>query len=129
MIYVYYRVNCRSSKKTFAWFTKYNIEIQKLKINKITKKDLLFLLESSNNGIYYIIKRPGKNRLKVTEILNEMMEMTLNEALDFLLSNSEIIPTPIIIGDKNCLIGYNEDEIRQFLPKKLRREKFVIKQS
>lgn len=49
------------------------------------------------------------------------MDMTLNEALDYLLSNSDLLPTPIIMDGKNFLIGYNENEIRKFLPKELRR--------
>ena len=52
-----------------------------------------------------------------------MMDMTLNEALDYLLSNSDLLPTPIIMDEKNFLIGYNENEIRKFLPKKLRRSR------
>lgn len=123
MIYVYYRGGCTSSRKAFVWFKKYGIKIEKKKLSKLSKHELLELLTSSDEGISYIIKRPGKNRLYISKVLEEMMDMTLNEALDYLLSNSDLLPTPIIMDEKNFLIGYNENEIRKFLPKELRRSR------
>ncbi|MFQ6324407.1 ArsC/Spx/MgsR family protein [Lactococcus garvieae] len=43
--------------------------------------------------------------------------LSFNEALDFVLSHTYILQAPIIIDGNNYLIGYNEDEIRKFLPK------------
>ena len=36
-----------------------------------------------------------------------------------------VLQTPIIIDGNNYLIGYNEDEIRKFLPKEYRRHRLL----
>nr|WP_285004996.1 ArsC/Spx/MgsR family protein [Lactococcus garvieae] len=51
--------------------------------------------------------------------------LSFNEALDFVLSHPYVLQTPIIIDGKNYLIGYNEDEIRKFLPKEYRRHRLL----
>lgn len=123
MIQIYYRENCSSSKQVFSWFRKYDIKFNKKKIDYINKHDLLLLLASSDEGITYIIKRSERNNIKVGRLLEKMMDMTLNEALDFLLLNKDLIATPISIERNNYLVGYNKNEIRKFLPKELRRYK------
>lgn len=121
MIKIYYRGSCGSSKRTFSWFEKYNIEFQKQQISKMTKADLMKLLILSEEGIQDIVKRPGKSSSYVREGLDFMMNLSFNEAIDFLLLHPYILQTPIIIDGNNHLIGYNEDEIRKFLPKEYRR--------
>jgi len=57
MIKVYYRGSCGSSRRAFAWFEKYNITIQKQQISKITRSDLIKLLQHSDEGLKSIVKR------------------------------------------------------------------------
>ena len=42
--------------------------------------------------------------------------MTLNDALFYIQAHSEVLRTPIIISQKKILVGFNSDDIRQFIP-------------
>ena len=121
MIRIYYRASCNSSRRAVAWFEKYGIEVQKYKISELNRKELVKLLSNSDEGILDIVKHSGKISLDVNKAINYMMDMTFNKALDFLLSHTILLQTPIILEENNWLVGYNEDEIRKFLPKEYRR--------
>ena len=123
MIRIYYRGSCFSSKRAFAWFEKYNIHVEKKRISKLDKKELIELLSLSNEGLKEILKSAGRSSKGVQELIDRVMGLSFNESLDFLIAHPEILQTPIIMGDNKLLIGYNEDEIRQFLPKEYRRRR------
>ncbi|MFK4881504.1 MULTISPECIES: ArsC/Spx/MgsR family protein [Lactococcus] len=55
-----------------------------------------------------------------------MEYLSFSEALDFLISHPHLFQTPIITNDHTPLIGYNENEIRKFLPKEYRRYRLKI---
>ena len=117
MIEVYYRSNCGSSRRALEWFQSYNIEVQKYKITSLNKKDLFKLLKLSDGGIEGIIKKSQNNDFKTNKKLISLMEMTFNDALYFLISHPGLLRTPIIFDDRKCMIGYNSEEIRCFIPK------------
>ncbi|WP_333493814.1 MULTISPECIES: ArsC/Spx/MgsR family protein [Lactococcus] len=123
MIKVYYRGSCGSSRRAFSWFEKYNLNVQKQQISKMTRNDLVKLLQLSDEGLKDIVKRPGKSSSEVRDALKYMERLSFNEALDFLISHPYVLQTPIIMDKHNHLIGYNEDEIRKFLPKEYRRHR------
>nr|WP_238582727.1 ArsC/Spx/MgsR family protein [Lactococcus garvieae] len=89
----------------------------------MTRNDLVKILKDSDEGLIDIVKRPGKSSMEVKEALRYMEYLSFNEALDFLLTHPYVLQTPIIIDDHSLLIGYNEDEIRKFLPKAYRRHR------
>ncbi|SFL56531.1 ArsC/Spx/MgsR family protein [Lactococcus garvieae] len=124
MIKIYYRGSCGSSRRAISWFEKYNIEVQKHQISKMTRNDLVKLLKHSDEGLIDILKRPGKSSTEVKDALRYMELLSFNEALDFLLSHPYVLQTPIIMDERDHLIGYNVDEIRKFLPKEYRRHNF-----
>ncbi|MDT2528068.1 ArsC/Spx/MgsR family protein [Lactococcus petauri] len=125
MIKVYFRGGCGSSRRAFSWFEKYNINVQKYQISKMTRNNLIKLLQLSDEGLKDIIKRPGKSRSEVRDAITYIELLSFNEALDFILSHPYVFQTPIILEGNNHLIGYNEDEIRKFLPKEYRRHRLL----
>ena len=125
MIKVYYRGSCGSSRRAFSWFEKYNMDVQKYQISKITRTDLVKLLQLSEEGINDIVKRPGKSSAEVRGALKYMELLSFNDALNFIISHPYVLQTPIIMDEHSCLIGYNEDEIRKFLPKEYRRHQLL----
>ena len=124
MIKIYYKGSCGSSRRAISWFEKYNIDVQKQQISKMNRNDLVKLLKHSDEGLIDILKRPGKSSTEVKYALKYMELLSFNEALDFLLSHPYVLQTPIIMDERNHLIGYNVDEIRKFLPKDYRRHNF-----
>lgn len=125
MIKVYYRGSCGSSRRAFSWFKKYNIDVQKYQISKITRTDLVKLLQLSEEGINDIVKRPGKSSTEVKEALQYMELLSFNDALNFIISHPYVLQTPIIMDEHSYLNGYNEYEIRKFLPKEYRRHQLL----
>lgn len=126
MIKLYYRGGCGSSQRALSWFKKYNIDVKQQQINKITADDLLKLLHLSDEGFNEVVKRSGKNGTKIKRALDYIEHLSFNEAVNFLLLHPNILQTPIIINDDNHLIGFNDDEIRKFLPPKYRRHRLQI---
>ncbi|MGY3732830.1 hypothetical protein GHI93_00290 [Lactococcus hircilactis] len=49
------------------------------------------------------------------------MQMTTSKLVDYCLEHPEILREPICIDDKHLLVGYNGNEIQQFLPRIVRR--------
>ncbi|GFO52429.1 hypothetical protein ikelab_17040 [Lactococcus garvieae] len=70
MIKVYYRGSCGSSRRAFAWFEKYNIDVEKQQISKMTRSDLIKLLQHSDEGLKSIVKRPGRAAQKLKMLYN-----------------------------------------------------------
>lgn len=121
MIKLYYRSRCSSSTKAIDWFKKYKIDVRIKSCNSITREELIVVLSSTENGTSDIIKQFTRVKDDDKYKINSIQNMSLNEAIDFIKQNTGLLKTPIIIGDKGVLIGYNENRIRIFLSKKYRR--------
>ena len=46
--------------------------------------------------------------------------MSIQELYKVIQDNPGMLRRPIIVDDKRLQVGYNEDEIRRFLPKEIR---------
>ncbi|UKI48962.1 MAG: hypothetical protein L6U99_09045 [Clostridium sp.] len=46
--------------------------------------------------------------------------MSFNEACDFLINNPSALKRPILVDDNKLQVGYNNEEIRTFIPKEQR---------
>lgn len=120
MIKVYYRGSCGSSKHALAWFQDHDIKVQTNRISQINHRVLVNFLVLSDEGMKDIIKRPSRSSNNVKQNLKHVVEMNFDKAIFFLLNHTELLQTPLIMDETNFLAGYNEEEIRKFLPKKYR---------
>lgn len=60
-------------------------------------------------------------RSKTFQKLDVNLEtMPLQELFEVIQENPGLLRRPIIIDEKRLQVGYNEDEIRRFLPRKVR---------
>lgn len=121
MITIFQRKNCSSSQKTIFWFKKYNIKYQEYNINSIPKQQLVQVLSLTDGGFTSIVKIQGDAQTQ-SKIKKLYQKKSFNNALTYLKMHPEILRTPIIFSDNKILIGYNEDEIRKFLPKIYRKQ-------
>ena len=46
--------------------------------------------------------------------------MTVKELKDFIIEHPSVLKRPIIVDDDKMQVGYNDDDIRVFVPKRLR---------
>lgn len=83
----------------------------------MTSDDLKAILSKTENGTEDIIS----TRSKVFKKLNvDVDDLTINQLLVLISEHPSLLRRPIIMDDKRMQIGFNEDEIRAFLPRSYR---------
>jgi regulatory protein spx len=113
-----------STKKAKEWFVKNKIPYVERNVAKdpITLSELQKILRMTVDGTDEIIAK----RSKVYKELNvNLDELPLTELLELFQQNPGLLKTPIIMDEKRLQVGYNEAEIRQFIPRKTRKKQWL----
>lgn len=120
MIIIYLSPSCTSCRKAYAWLEEYKIPFIERNIMKDppTKTELKKILSLTVKGTEEIVSTRSKafRRLKI-----DIEDMSLHELYELIYDHPEILRKPIIIDHRRIQVGYNESEIRQFVPKKVRK--------
>ncbi|MDE7056766.1 transcriptional regulator SpxA [Lactobacillus intestinalis] len=120
MVNLYVSPSCTSCRKAKAWLNKHDIPYKERNIfsEPLTKSELLQILRMTENGTEEIISTRSRafQQLKVN-----LDDLSIDQLLDLIEKNSSLLRRPIIMDDRRLQVGYNEDEIRRFLPRKVRR--------
>ncbi|MGM0921834.1 MAG: transcriptional regulator SpxA [Bacillota bacterium] len=119
MVTLYTSPSCTSCRKAKAWleeheipYTERNIFSEPLSVDEI--KEILRMTEDGTDEII-------STRSKIFQKLNVNVEtMPLQDLYDLIQEHPGLLRRPIIIDEKRLQVGYNEDEIRRFLPRKVR---------
>lgn len=120
MVKIFTTSSCSSCKKAIKWLNEHNIKYteKNLFTEPITRDDIRTMLENAENGFEDIIS----TRSKVFTTQNiDIDSMSYNELIDFIINNPSILRRPIIVDEAKMQVGYNDDEIRVFIPRELRR--------
>lgn len=120
MIKIFTTPSCASCKKAKQWFETHNVKYVEKNIftHPLTKEDIKSILENSENGFDDIISL----RSKVIKDNNiDIQELKFSEIEKLILENPSILKRPIIIDNRKFQVGYNDEEIRVFMPKELRK--------
>jgi regulatory protein spx len=123
MITLYTSSSCSSCRKAKKWLDNNNIPYREKNIIgiRLTRNDIINMLKYSENGFEDIISTRSKI-FKESQI--EPDNMKFSELANFIIDNPTILKRPIIINEQIMQTGYNEDEIRAFIPREFR--KFVV---
>ena len=120
MVNLYISPSCTSCRKAKAWLRKHNIDFKERNIfsEPLTKDELIQILRMTENGTEEIISTRSRafQQLKVN-----LDDLSIDQLLDLVEKNPSLLRRPIIMDDRRLQVGYNEDEIRRFLPRKVRR--------
>ena len=119
MVTLYTTPSCTSCRKARAWleehqipYTERNIFSEPLSLQEI--KDILRMTEEGTEEIV-------STRSKAYSDLNiEISEISLNDFYRIVQEQPGLLRRPIMIDEKRLQIGFNEDEIRRFLPREVR---------
>ncbi|HEY4565973.1 transcriptional regulator Spx [Planococcaceae bacterium Storch 2/2-2] len=111
--------SCTSCRKAKAWleehdiaYTERNIFSEPLDVDEI--KQILRMTEDGTDEII-------STRSKVFQQLNVDLEsLPLKKLYELIQENPGLLRRPIILDEKRLQVGYNEDEIRRFLPRRVR---------
>ena len=121
MLKVYCRGSCGSSKRAKAWFVEHGIEFESYLISQLPREELLRILPLTEAGMASIVKSVAKANSETKAGLLKLARMQFNDGVNFLNVHPQLLQTPIIIKGNQLMIGFNSEEIRQFIPKAYRK--------
>lgn len=121
MIVVYLSPSCTSCRKARAWLEEYDIPFRERNIisEPPSKSELKKILSLTEKGTGEIISTRSQAFKNLNVNINEL---SLQELYELIYAHPEILRKPILIDQRRIQVGYNESEIRQFVPKKIRRK-------
>ncbi|MBN8233725.1 transcriptional regulator Spx [Halobacillus kuroshimensis] len=119
MVTLYTSPSCTSCRKAKAWLEEHNIPYTERNIfsEPLTLDEIKEILRMTEDGTEEIISTRSKvfQKLKV-----DFDQLPMQDLFDLIQENPGLLRRPIIIDDKRLQVGYNEDEIRRFLPRSVR---------
>ncbi|MDR1567882.1 MAG: transcriptional regulator SpxA [Streptococcaceae bacterium] len=120
MITLFVSPSCTSCRKAKHWFKSRNIPYHERNIigYPMTNEELKQVLRLSLEGTEEIISTRSKAFQKLNINLDEL---TLSELLTLVEEHPNLLRRPMIMDERRLQIGFNEDEIRTFLPRHVRR--------
>lgn len=119
MLTLYTSPSCTSCRKARAWLQEHEIPYVERNIfsEPLNIDELKDILQMTEDGTEEIIS----TRSKVFQKLNmDLDDLSLKELLDLVKENPGLLRRPIMIDEKRLQVGFNEDEIRRFLPRDVR---------
>lgn len=119
MVTLYTSPSCTSCRKARVWLREHEIPFTERNIfaEPLTMTEIKNILRMTENGTEDIISKRSKayQALKV-----DVDSLSMTDLYELIRKTPGLLRRPIIIDDKRLQIGYNEDEIRRFLPRKVR---------
>lgn len=119
MVTLYTSPSCTSCRKARAWLKEHNIPYAERNIfsDPLSVDELKQILQMTEDGTEEIIS----TRSKVYQDLHvNIDDLSLKDLLDLVQRHPGLLRRPIIMDEKRLQVGYNEDEIRRFLPHEVR---------
>ncbi|PFM52567.1 transcriptional regulator Spx [Bacillus cereus] len=119
MVILYTTASCISCRKAKAWLEEHQIDYTEKNIvsNSLTVDELKSILRLTEDGATEIIS----TRSKTFQELNINIEaLSLNEFYKLIIEYPQMLRRPIMLDEKRLQVGFNEDEIRKFLPRSVR---------
>lgn len=119
MVTLYTTPSCTSCRKARAWLEEHNIPYTERNIfqEPLSLQEIKEILRMTEEGTEDIVS----TRSKAYSDLNlEISELSLNDFYRIVQEQPGLLRRPIMIDEKRLQIGFNEDEIRRFLPREVR---------
>ncbi|RPF52107.1 transcriptional regulator SpxA [Aquisalibacillus elongatus] len=119
MVTLFTSPSCTSCRKARAWLEEHEIPFKERNIfsDVLSEDEIKEILRMTEDGTDEIIS----TRSKVFQTLDVSLDqMPLKDLISLIQQNPGLLRRPIILDDKRLQVGYNEDEIRRFLPRKVR---------
>lgn len=119
MVHLYTTPSCTSCRKAKAWFEEHHIDYIERNIlsEPLTENEIKSILLMTEEGTDEIISTNSKT---YQELDINIESLPLHELYQLIIDNPKMLRRPIIQDEKRLQVGYNEEEIRSFLPRRLR---------
>ena len=119
MVILYTSPSCTSCRKARAWLKENKIPFQERNIfsDPLNVDEIKRLLMMTEEGTEEIIS----TRSKIFQELGvNIDELSTGALIKLVAKYPGLLRRPIMMDDKRLQVGYNEDEIRRFLPRSVR---------
>ena len=119
MVTLYTSPSCTSCRKARAWLEEHNIPFEERNIfsNPLNVDEIKQILQMTEDGTEEIISK----RSKIFQDLDiDLDELPLQKLYTLIQKNPGLLRRPIMMDSKRLQVGYNEVEIRRFLPRDVR---------
>ena len=119
MVTLYTSPSCTSCRKARAWLEEHNIPFEERNIfsNPLNVDEIKQILQMTEDGTEEIISKRSKI---FQDLVIDLDELPLQKLYTLIQKNPGLLRRPIIMDSKRLQVGYNEDEIRRFLPRDVR---------
>ncbi|HBK0233974.1 TPA: transcriptional regulator Spx [Listeria monocytogenes] len=119
MVTLYTSPSCTSCRKARAWLEEHDIPYKERNIfsEPLSLDEIKEILRMTEDGTDEIISTRSKTFQKLNVDLDSL---PLQQLFELIQKNPGLLRLPIIIDEKRLQVGYNEDEIRRFLPRRVR---------
>ena len=113
-----YGLGCKSTRKARQWMIKNKIPFVERNIREepLTVLELQDILRITTDGTDDIIAK----RSALYKTLN-FDQLSLLELLEIVHNEPSLLRSPIIVDKQKIQVGYNEEEMHQFIPRKTRK--------
>ena len=110
MINLYVSPSCTSCRKAKSWLEEHDLDYVEKNIyhDPLTKDEIISYRSQAYQNLEVDIE-----------------DLSMSELLDLFTDQPSLIRRPIIMDDRRLQIGYNEEEIRCFLPREVRELKLA----
>jgi len=119
MVTLYTSPSCTSCRKAKVWLQVHGIAFEERNIfsDPLSIDEIKGILKMTEDGTEEIIS----TRSKAFQQLNlDIDDLSMSQLYDLISQDPSILRRPIMMDDKRLQVGYNEDEIRRFLPRQIR---------
>ena len=116
---LYTSPSCTSCRKARLWFEEHGIAYREQNIfsEPLTVNDIKSILRLTEDGTEEIVSKRSRAYQELTVDLDDL---PLRDLYALIQEHPGILRRPIMVDEKRLQVGFNEEEIRRFLSRKVR---------
>lgn len=116
---LYTSPSCTSCRKARLWFEEHGIAYREQNIfsEPLTIDEIKSILRLTEDGTEEIVSKRSRVYQELTVDLDDL---PLRDLYQLIQSHPGILRRPIMVDEKRLQVGFNEEEIRRFLPRQVR---------
>lgn len=121
MVTLYTSPSCTSCRKARAWLEENAIPYTERNVFKepMSRDEIKNILRMTEDGTEEIISTRSK---LFAELDVKLDDLSLSQLIEMIQQQPALLKRPLMIDEKRMQVGYNEDEIRRFLPHEVRQQ-------
>lgn len=119
MVTIYIGPSCASCRKAVDWLEENDIpyKVRNISSGPLDVSEIKSILRMTEDGTNQIISTRSK---AFQELAVDLEELPLKDLFTLIQESPGLLRRPIMIDEKRLQVGYNEDDIRCFLPREVR---------